>query len=176
MTWLLGFVAVVLSGILTHIIYDTHQIIDCAIVKINRANNKNPMYVIGVYKGKSLRGFINTYAINNLIYLKERGYLTIRLADSTTMFIEKEYYDKSTFHTEDLNHATEVYNEIKFIMKLTDNFVRITPLLDEKNLAEKEEKFNKSRELTMKLIEAGKKGNDILELEVLKELEKINEE
>lgn len=153
----------------------SHQIIDCVIVKVNRTNNKNPMYVIGVYKGKSLNGFINTYAINNLIYLKERGYLRKRL-DGDTMFIEKEYYDKSTFRTEDLNHATEVYNKIKFIMKLTDNFVRTTPLLDEKNLAEKEEKFNKSRELTMKLIEAGKEGNDILELEVLKELEKINEE
>lgn len=166
-----------ISTLIAYYLYNKNLVIECAIVKVERVNGRKPMYCIGVYKNKELKGFIKLRALNNLISLKSNGYLKrYHHDDGEYVFINETYYDKDVFRTEDINDVTEKFNEIRFIMNLEENFVRITPFQGEKDLAKKEETFNKSRQLTMELLEAGRNGDEELELITLKELEKLHNE
>lgn len=175
MWWILLIIPGLAIITIAYQLYNESLIIDCAIVKVERVNGKKPMYCIGVYKDKKLKGFINTHALNNLILLKNDGYLEEWLSGGYK-YIDKIYYSTDVFRTENIDDVTEKFNEIRFIMNLEENFVRITPFQGEKDLAKEEETFNKSRELTMQLIEAGRNEDEELELITLKELEKLHNE
>jgi hypothetical protein len=159
---------------LVFLILDRLQVVDCAIVKVNRVNNKVPMYCIGVYKGKKLIGFLKAAAINSLISLNQYGYLS-RNTSGSYDYVADKYYSASTLRTENLDEITKMYNEIRLIMNLEDNFIRLTPLQNEKSFLA-EETFNKSRQLTMELLEASRNGDEELELTTLKELQKLHNE
>lgn len=173
MWWILGIVIALILTSMVIAIDESLKVIDCAIVKIERTNNKNPIYCIGIYKDKELVGFLKKRAIDNLISLKDGGYLC-RDMNARYLFINETYYTQDTIRADDLNVITEMYNEVRFIMNVEENFVRITPLQDEKSFVKKEETFNKSRELTVKMIEAGKNGDEVLELDLLEQLEKLH--